>query len=88
MITSADLQIKTTPDELNEFVSTTFDSIKADVATKKVARRRKPPFKELIEEVYPLSIFCNIKYHGSSVNCGPVIGNQGYDAKIKGVGDN
>lgn len=83
MITSADLQIKRTPDELKRFVSTTFDSIKADDETKKVARQKKPPFKELIEEVYPLSIFCNIKYHGASVNCCPVIGNQGYDAKIE-----
>jgi len=83
MITSADLEVKRTPEELKEFVSSTFDSIRADNATKKVARQRKPPFKELIEEVYPLSIFCNIKYQGASVQCCPVIGSQGYDAKIE-----
>ena len=83
MITSADLQVKRTPDELNKFVSTTFEYIRADDNVKKVARQRKPPFKELIEEVYPLSVFCNLKYHGASVKCCPVIGNQGYDAKIE-----
>ncbi len=83
MITSSDLQIKRTPDELNDFVSTTFAAIRDDDATKKVARQRKPPFKELIEEVYPFSIFCNIKYQGANVQCCPVIGSQGYDAKIE-----
>ena len=33
--------------------------------------------------MYPLSVFCVQKYHGRAVLCYPVIGNQGYDAKIE-----
>lgn len=83
MITVDDLQLKRTPEELDRFVASTFESVRADDNIKKIARLKKPPFKELIEEVYPLSIFCNIKYQGSDVKCYSVIGNQGYDAKIE-----
>lgn len=83
MITEDDLQQKRTPDELNKFVKSTFESIRADDTIKKVARQRKSPFKEFIEEVYPLSIFCNLKYQESDVQCFSVIGNQGYDAIIE-----
>lgn len=83
MITEKELQVKRSPEELHKFVESTFESIRADDKSKKVARLRKPPFKELIEEVYPLSVFCELKYQGASVQCYPVIGNQGYDAKIE-----
>ncbi len=83
MIRVEDLQIKRSPDELSEFVQSTFESIRADKDIRKTARLRQPPFKELIEEIYPLSVFCNLKYNGNSVKCCPVIGNQGYDARIE-----
>ena len=83
IITIDELQHKRSPRELHDFVESTFESIRADDDIKKVARQRKPPFKELIEEVYPLSIFCNLKYQDASVQCYSVISNQGYDAKIE-----
>ena len=83
MISVDDLQEKRSPEELDEFVRSTFDAIRADDDIRKTARLRKPPFKELIEEIYPLSIFCNVKYKGRNVNCRPVIGNQGFDARIE-----
>jgi len=83
MISVEDLQIKRSPEELSEFVQSTFEAIRADEGVRKTARLRQPPFKELIEEIYPLSVFCNLKYKGNSVKCCPVIGNQGYDARIE-----
>ncbi|HDZ69178.1 MAG TPA: hypothetical protein ENH43_02020 [Phycisphaerales bacterium] len=83
MISVDDLQEKRSPEELDEFVQSTFAAIRADKDIRKTARLRKPPFKELIEEIYPLSIFCNVKYKEIAVNCCPVIGNQGFDARIE-----
>ena len=83
MVTKDALQTKRTPSELRDFVESTFDSIRSDPETRKIARLRRPPFKELIEEVYPLSVFCDLKYHDSSIQCCPIIGNQGYDATIE-----
>ena len=83
MISVDDLQVKRSPEELDEFVQSTFGAIRADKDIRKTARLRKPPFKELIEEIYPLSIFCNVKYKENAVNCCPVIGNQGFDARIE-----
>ncbi len=83
MISVEDLQIKRSPEELSEFVQSTFEAIRADEGVRKTARLRQPPFKELIEEIYPLSVFCNLKYNGENVKCCPVIGNQGYDARIE-----
>lgn len=83
MITTDELQVKRTPKQLSDFIESTFESIRSDAATRQIARLRKPPYKELIEEVYPLSVFCGLKYHDGSVLCYPIIGNQGYDAKIE-----
>lgn len=83
MITKDDLEIKRTPDELSAFVDSTFNAIRADENVRKIARLRKPPYKELIEEVYPLSVFCSLKYSNNPVLCSPVIGNQGFDAVIE-----
>ncbi len=83
MISVDDLQIKRSPEKLDEFVQSTFGIISADKNIGKIARLRTPPFKELIEEIYPLSIFCNVKYKGNAVNCCPIIGNQGFDARIE-----
>lgn len=83
MITTDELQLKRTPKQLSDFVKSTFESIRLDAATRKMARLRKPPFKKLIEEVYPLSVFCDLKYPGGSIQCCPIIGSKGYDAKIE-----
>jgi len=83
MITKYDLEIKRTPDKLAVFVQSTFESIRADENERKIARLRRTPYKELIEEVYPLSVFCTLKYPRRSVLCCPVIGNQGFDAIIE-----
>lgn len=62
MLSVEDLQIKRSPEELSEFVQSTFEGIRADKNVRKTARLRKSPFKELIEEIYPLSVFCVQKY--------------------------
>ena len=85
MITKDDLETKKTPDDLYAFVESTFESILTNAEEKKVARLRKPPYKELIEEVYPLSIFCKQKYQDKPVLVQPVVGNQWYDAKIETI---
>lgn len=83
MITTNDLEAKRTPEELSEFVESSFELIGSDENEKKAYRLRKPPYKELLEEVWPLSIFCDLKYQDNTVLCCPVIGNQGFDAKIE-----
>lgn len=83
MITKQDLEEKRTPAGLSKFVESTFDSIRSVEEKKHAARRRKQPYKELIEEIYPLSIFCKLKYKDTNVLCAPVIGSQGFDAIIE-----
>jgi len=82
-ISKENLEKKRTPEELYEFVQKSLSSISKDEQSKKEARLRKNGSKELIEEVYPLSIFCRIKYNGKDVICYPVIGSQGYDARVE-----
>jgi len=83
MITKEDLQIKRTPEDLYNFIKDTLGKIRLNKEVKRIARLRRSPYKELIEEVYPLSVFCKLKYKDSSVFCQPIIGNQGYDAIVE-----
>lgn len=82
-ITKENLELKRSPEELDDFVQETLATIASDEQLKKQARLRKNGFKEVIEEVYPLSIFCKLKHGGNDVLCYPVIGSQGYDARIE-----
>jgi hypothetical protein len=83
MTSEEELQKKRTPDELASYIDSTFDSIKADKDAREIARMKKDVFKVLIEEIYPFSIYCKLKYAGKNVLCRPVIGNQGFDATIE-----
>lgn len=83
MITKDELELKRSPEDLSIYVDATFESIRSDQNEKELARLKKPPYKEFIEEVYPLSIFCKLKYQKCAVKCYPVIGNQAYDAVIE-----
>ena len=77
------LEQKRSPEELGQYVRETLSEISKNKELKKEARLRTQLFKELFEEVYPLSIFCIEKYKGVDVVCYPVIGSQGYDAIIE-----
>ncbi len=83
MTSEEELQKKRTPDELASYIDSIFDSIKADKDAREIARMKKDVFKVLIEEIYPFSIYCKLKYAGKNVLCSPVIGNQGFDATIE-----
>lgn len=83
MVTKQDLETKRTPEDLHTFVQSTLDLIRNNQDKRKEVRLKKILYKELIEEIYPFSIFCKLKYEGIKVLCQPILGNQGYDAIIE-----
>ena len=85
MITKEVLETKRSPKDLRAFVQKTFDSIQSNPGERKIARLKKSYYKELIEEIYPFSIFCELKYSDAQVLCQPIIGSQGYDAIIENI---
>lgn len=83
MISKKDLQKPRTPSELKQFREQIFKMIRQDKEIVKDARLRKELYKNLIEEIYPFSIYCDYKYRCADVLCEIVIGNQAYDGIIK-----
>ena len=82
IITHSDLEIPRKPSELRTYVSDLFARIGAVEIEKYAARLWKGPYKYLIREVYPLSIFCVWRFPEDDVIVKPCIGNQGHDAEI------
>ncbi len=76
------MEIPRKPSELRTYVSDLFARIGAVEIEKYAARLWKGPYKYLIREVYPLSIFCVWRFPEDDVLVKPCIGNQGHDAEI------
>jgi len=75
--------------ELIQWVGAKFDEIAKVEGGKDAVRMREGRCKELVEEVYPLSIFAMKKYgEVNDVLFTPVIGNQNYDAVVKSKDEN
>lgn len=83
MISKEDLQKPRTPSELKQYREQIFAMIRQDKEIIKAARLRQGLYKNLIEEFYPFSMYCDHKYRGADVSCEIVIGKQGYDGIIK-----
>jgi hypothetical protein len=83
MTSEEELQKKRTPDELAIYIDSIFDFIRSDKDAREIARMKKDVFKVLIEEIYPFSIYCKLKYVGKNILCRPVIGSQGFDGTIE-----
>jgi hypothetical protein len=81
--TKETLEQKRNPKELQSFIKKAFEYISSNENLERKARSRNGFFKEFIEEIYPLSIFCNLKYDQKNIKCCPIISNQGYDAIIE-----
>lgn len=82
-LTKEILEKKRNLEELKSFVKKTFEYTSSDERLERKARSRQGLFKEFIEEIYPLSLFFELKYYGKNEKCCPIIGNQGYDAVIE-----
>ena len=82
-VTQTELTTERTPGELNDWVARKFQEIAQREGGKKAVRMRKGLCKQLVEEVYPLSIFASFRFKISQhVTLQPIIGNQKYDALI------
>ena len=82
IITHSDLEVPRKPSKLRAYVCYLFARIGAVEIEKYAARLWKGPYKYLIREVYPLSIFCVWRFPEDDVLVKPCIGNQGYDGEI------
>ena len=61
MITDEELEKLRSPKEFYKFVNDTFYQLK-NSEERKIARKKKGNYKELIQELYPLSIFLLDQY--------------------------
>ena len=82
-VTEAELGAERSPNELTDWVARKFQEIAHRDGGKEAVRMRKGFCKQLVEEVYPLSIFASLRFSdANNVKFRPVIGNQKYDALI------
>lgn len=83
LVSEEELSIERSSPDLINWVEMKFDEIAKIEGGKNAVRMRKGKCKELVEEVYPLSIFASKKYDDrKDVYLTPVIGNQNYDSII------
>lgn len=80
-ITEEEMTRERTPKELLNWVESKIDQVSSTDSGEKAIRLREGLAKQLVEEVYPLSVFAFKKYGEASwVYVRPVIGSQNYDA--------
>lgn len=78
-----ELTAERTPAELADWVTLKFREIAQRKGGKEAVRMRKGLCKQLVEEVYPLSIFASLRFGTpQNITLQPIIGNQQYDALI------
>jgi hypothetical protein len=83
LVTEDELTVERTSDELFAWVQKKIQEIERIEGGKEAARMRKGYCKQLVEEIFPLSIFAKHVYSGKShITFRPVIGNQNYDVLI------
>ncbi len=82
-ITKEELKVGRTPKELIEWVDHKIKEIAQQEGGKRAIRMRKGHCKQLMEEIYPLSIFGKFQFGDrNDVTLQPIIGNQNYDVLI------
>ena len=84
MINKEELEKIRTPVDLQNYISTTLEKIKSERKERERARLKLKGslYKEFIEELYPLSVFCSWRYPNNDVTVQLIIGDQGYDAIV------
>jgi len=83
-VTKEELETKRTPKELAMWIEKKLADLKEIPEAKEAVRLRKGLCKELVEEVYALSIYSNHVFGDrGDVTILPVIGSQNYDAIIE-----
>lgn len=82
MLTKNLIEKERTPKELSDFVIKCTDKIKKITSDRHNAFLKKGLYKEYIDEIIPLSFFCE-NHYDDNVVIKPIIGNQGYDAIVK-----
>lgn len=82
MVNKEELEKIRTPVDLQNYISATYEKIKSESKERKRARLKEGLYKEFIEELYPLSVFCSCKYPDNDVTVQSIIGSQGYDAIV------
>jgi hypothetical protein len=81
MITSSEMQQRRSPSALRDFVIGLKDSVRANEAERDRGILKKGLYKELLDEIVPLSLFA-LKVYPKDYQIEPVLGNQGYDALV------
>lgn len=82
-VTQTELTAERAPGELTDWVAWKFREIAQRAGGKEAVRMRQGLCKQLVEEVYPLSIFACLRFGVSeNVTLQPIIGNQNYDALV------
>jgi hypothetical protein len=89
LVTEEELSKERSSSELIKWIQNKFAEIAEIEGGKDAVRMRKGRCKELVEEVYPLSIFASKKYgEVDDVYFKPVIGSQNYDAIVRSKDEN
>lgn len=83
-ISKDDIEQYRTIGELNSWIKDVFDSIHSDDSKTAIRLKTSPEIKTLIEEIIPINIFSQKYFNGEDISIKPIVGNQSYDAKIKG----
>ncbi|MCC5668329.1 hypothetical protein LC653_31845 [Nostoc sp. CHAB 5784] len=82
-VTKEELMVERTPQELVEWFERKIQEITQQEGGKSAIRMREGYCKQLMEEIYPLSIFAFWQFGDKSdVTLQPVIGSQNYDVLI------
>lgn len=85
-LSKEDVEKERTPFELARFVRDVIESVNGDDELRKFALLKKGYYKEFLEEVVPLSIYCGWKFPSNDVKCKNILGNQPYDAVVLSAG--
>lgn len=87
MIDKKTLEKPRTPCALTEFVNSYIREAKNNEVERHAAYLKKGSYKEFIDELVPLSIFCKSYYDASDrVEVSLIVGHQPYDAIVKKEG--
>ena len=81
MITKEEFQKERSPSDLREFVEQLKQTVQSEKSERHFGIQKKGLYKEFLDELIPLSCFAMWKYD-DSYKIEPVLGNQGYDAKV------
>lgn len=82
MLTREALQVPRAPKQLSLYLAEVFTSIRRNTSARHAAQSRKGLYKQLIEELWPISWYFERKYYDTSFRLKLKLGNQPFDAEI------